>query len=282
MRSVLLDRANPGRYRYSSSLVCGLALLQCFTAEHQVRGIAEMAEALGLERSTAHRYASTHRELGYLEQTDRRKYRLSAKVLDIGLSMLESIPVRRASREALRELRDQTERTACLWVLTEGDVVCIDHWHGSGQGQYEVDAGTGLGTRLPSYCTAAGKALLANLPAAERKQTIRHLCLKRCGPKTLISKAALLAELERIGVSAFSADAARSVALEDEEVRAGRRAVAAAIVDKDGQPLAAIQLSAPASKYTLEQLASRFGPEVAAAAQQITPRLGSDEVRDNA
>ncbi len=218
MTTWVLGPNDPDRYRYSNSLMTGLALLGCFTPEHPVRGIADMADALGLGRTTAHRYACTHHTLGYLEHTANRKYRLSSGAWDVGFAMLDSLPVRRAARESLRELRDQTGRTACLWMLAEGELVCIDRWHGSGQGQYQVDAGIGLGSRLPSYCTAAGKALLARLPAAERKRTIRHLRLKRHGPKTIASKRALQAELERI----LGADAEQSIVFEDEEVAHGQ------------------------------------------------------------
>lgn len=72
-----LDPENPGKF--SSSLVAGLAMLTCFTPEHPVRGIADMADELDLGRSTTHRYATTLVTLGYLEQDPSRKYRLSPR-----------------------------------------------------------------------------------------------------------------------------------------------------------------------------------------------------------
>jgi DNA-binding IclR family transcriptional regulator len=149
-----LDPEHPGRF--SSSLVAGLSMLRCFTAEHPVRGIADMAEELDLGRSTTHRYATTLVTLGYLEQGPSRKYRLSSRVCDFGLSLLDSMMVRRVAREHLKVLRAQTRRTASLGVLWETEVAYIDHWHGSRQGQYAVDAGVGLGTRVPVHCSAAG------------------------------------------------------------------------------------------------------------------------------
>src|ERR1700691_3741637 len=53
--------------RYSQSLERGLAVLSCFTAEHPVLGIADIADGLGMSRSTTHRYASTLVVLGYLD-----------------------------------------------------------------------------------------------------------------------------------------------------------------------------------------------------------------------
>jgi DNA-binding IclR family transcriptional regulator len=149
-----------------------------------VRGIAEIAEELDFGRSTTHRYASTLARLGYLEQGPSRKYRLSSRVSDIGLSMLDSMVVRRVAREHLKGLRDQTGHTVSLGVLGGGQLACIDRWCGSRQGQYAVDVGVGLGTRLPVYCTAAGKALLARLPVAEQRDLIAGLRLTRRTSRT--------------------------------------------------------------------------------------------------
>ncbi len=258
-----LDPEHPGRF--SSSLVAGLAMLTCFTAEHPVRGIADMAEELDLGRSTTHRYATTLVTLGYLEQGPSRKYRLSSRVSDFGLSLLDSMVVRRVAREYLRELRARTGRTSSLGVLGGTEVAYIDRWQGSRQGQYAVDEGIGLGTRLPIHCTAAGKALLARLPEAEQRSLISGLRVGRRGPKTITTKTALRAELEQI--------AEQGVAIEDEELLAGRRAVAAAVLDKDGHAVAAVELAVPVQACSREELLAQFGPKVTATAQRIAAAL---------
>ncbi|HXB66143.1 MAG TPA: IclR family transcriptional regulator C-terminal domain-containing protein [Solirubrobacteraceae bacterium] len=260
-----LDPEHPGRF--SSSLVAGLAMLTCFTAERPVRGIADMAEELDLGRSTTHRYATTLVTLGYLEQGPSRKYRLSSRVSDFGLSLLDSMVVRRVAREHLRELRARTGRTASLGVLGGAEVAYIDRWQGSRQGQYAVDEGIGLGTRLPIHCTAAGKALLARLPEAEQRNAIAQLRLAKRGPKTIATKTALRAELGRI------TDEQDGVAIEDEELLAGRRAVAAPVLDKGGRAVAAVELAVPAKAYSREELLAQMGPKVAATAERIAVAL---------
>ncbi len=149
-----LDPEHPAKF--SSSLVVGLAMLRCFTAEHTVRGIADMAEELEVGRSTTHRYAATLATLGYLEQDTGRKYRLSSRASNIGLAMLESIAIRGVAREHLQELRAHTGRTVTLGILGGTKVACIDRWQGRLQGQYAVDVGIGTGTRLPVHCVWAG------------------------------------------------------------------------------------------------------------------------------
>ncbi len=190
-----------------------------------------MAEELDLGRSTTHRCATTLVSLGYLEQALSRKYRLSSHASDVRLSLLDSVEIRSAACEHLRKLRAQTGHTASLTVLGGIEVAYIDSWQGSRQGQYAVDVGIGLGTRLPVHCTAAGKALLACLPAAEQQELIAKLRLSRRGPKTITTKTALCTELERIAAEG-------GVAIEDEELISGRRDLVAAVVDTKGRPIA--------------------------------------------
>ncbi len=232
-----------------------------------------MAQVLDLGRSTTHRYATTLVALGYLEQGPSRKYGLSARAADTGFALFDSMPVRRVAREYLRALRARTGYTVNLAVLGGSEVVYIDCWHGSRQGQYAIDEGTGPGTHRPVYCTAAGKAILASLPAAEQNGLIAKLKLRRNGPKTLASKATLRAELECIATKG-------DVAVEDEELLADRRAFGAAVSGSDGSPLAAVELVVPAAGRTREELVAGFASPVLAAARRISQALhkqGSDK-----
>jgi IclR family transcriptional regulator, pca regulon regulatory protein len=256
------------------SLVAGLAMLACFTAERPVRGIADMAEELELGRSTTCRYATTLVTLGYLERDRSRKYRLSSRASDVGLSLLEAIRVRRVAREHLRVLRDKTGRTVSLGILDGIEVAYVDRWQGSRQGQYAIDQGIGVGTRVSVHCSAAGKALVASLPVAERLELVSELRLERHGPRTVATKKALRAELEQI--------ATRGIAIEDEELVRGRRALAAAVVDGGGVPVAAVELATPLRTCTREQLAETLVPDVIAAAQRIASGLRPIDVSEAA
>lgn len=265
-----LDPENPGRF--SSSLCAGLAMLSCFTPEHPVRGIADMAAALNLGRSTTHRYATTLVTLGFLEQGPSRKYRLAARVSDFGLALLDSMAIRGVARDHLRDLRAHTGRTVGLAMLDGAEVTYIDRWQGSRRGQYAIDLGVGVGTRLPAHCSAAGKALLARLPAAEQRELLGELRLVKRGPATIATKTALRAELDRIAATDGG------LAVEDEELIAGRCAIAAPILDGDGRPVAAIELAAPTDAFTPEQLVEQIGPRVLAAARRVTADLTREPV----
>ena len=93
--------------RYSQSLERGLAILGCFTPERPVLGIADIADELGMSRSTTHRYVITLVALGFLEQGASRKYRLGLRVTDLGMSALNSTGLREHARPYLEELRQR-------------------------------------------------------------------------------------------------------------------------------------------------------------------------------
>jgi IclR family pca regulon transcriptional regulator len=175
--------------------------------------------------------------------------------------------VRRVASEYLKELRARTGNTASLGVLGGTEVAYIDRWRGSRQGQYAIDVGVGLGTRLPVHCSAAGKALLARLPEAGQRELIGKLRLTKRGPRTITTKTALRAELERIAAEG-------GLAVEDEELLAGRRAIAAVVVDGEGAAIAAVELAVPAQAYARERLLKELGPRVATTGRRITVALG--------
>src|ERR1700678_4676918 len=97
--------------RYSQSLERGLAILGCFTPKRPVLGIADIADELGMSRSTTHRYVITLVALGYLEQGASRKYRLGLKATDLGMAALNATGLREHAREDLEDLRRRSSYT---------------------------------------------------------------------------------------------------------------------------------------------------------------------------
>jgi IclR family pca regulon transcriptional regulator len=259
------ETAEERRGRFSSSLRAGLAILNCFTAERTVLGIAMLADELNMSRSTTHRYASTLVALGYLEQDQSRRYRLAPRVADVGMAVLDSMELRPKARGPLRELREQTGRTVSLAVLDGSELRYVERLRGWRRGQHAVDMDIGAGARMPLYCTAMGKVLLAGLPEDERARLIAALELTRRGPNSITSKRALRAELEEVR--------AAGLAFGDEELAPGVRTLAAPIVGPDGEVVAAVGIPVPAAALSHEELREVLGPPLTAAAARISAAL---------
>jgi IclR family pca regulon transcriptional regulator len=248
--------------RFSSSLVAGLAILNCFSAEHPQLGIAALADRLNMTRSTTHRYAATLVALGYLEQDPARRYRLAPRVADLGLALLNSMALRLGAREPLQRLRAQTGRTVSMAILDGEHIRYVERLRGWRHGQHAADLELGLAARQPIHCTAMGKVLLAYLPGDRREGLIGELKLSRGGPPNAITgKGDLRVELERVRKTGLG--------VSDEEQAVGLRAIAAPVLDEEGLALAAIAVSVPTEAFSRRRLVSELGPAVRETAGRV-------------
>jgi DNA-binding IclR family transcriptional regulator len=261
--------------QYSKSLQRGLEILRCFTAEHPVLGISELADQLHGIRSTAHRYATTLVALDYLEQDRSRKYRLGARAADVGLTVISCMPILEHAWPVLQKLRLQTNYTVALGIIDGDEVLYLASLRGSRQGQHAVDLEVNVGSRAPLHCTAIGKAMLARLPDAQQNTLIAQMKLSKHAPNTITSKKALRVALGEISSEGLLADYKRrkpeaqqariasaiaaQLAVDDEESTPGIQAIAAPIISTQREVRGAIGLLAPRSVSTLDQLRSEHG-----------------------
>jgi IclR family pca regulon transcriptional regulator len=252
--------------RYSQSLERGLAILRNFTPQRPALGIADIADELGMSRSTTHRYVITLLALGYLEQDASRKYRLGLRVADLGMSALNSTDLRAHARPHLEQLRHSTSYAASLAVLDARDVLLVDRLRSFRSTGNATGLNLTTGSRVPPYCCSVGKLLLANLPESERHELIAEISLAKHGPNTITSKTALREELEEI----YDA----GLAIDDEELASNIYAIAAPVRDETRETVAAVGLATHSSAISLEEFVDVLSPHVVSAAERISAQLG--------
>ena len=252
--------------RYSQSLERGLAILGCFTSEHPVLGIADIADELGMSRSTTHRYVTTLLALGYLEQGRSRKYRLGLRVTDLGMSALNATGLRENVHPFLEELRERTGYTIGLAVLDGTEILYVDRARSWRRAERETDMGLYPGSRMPAYCTAMGKVMLAHLPEEVQRDLIAQLKLERNSPSTITSKQSLRAEFVRIVEDGY--------AVNDQELRPGLQAIAVPVRDESREVVAAVGIAASPEAISLVELTDALGPHLLSTAARISSRLG--------
>jgi IclR family transcriptional regulator, pca regulon regulatory protein len=252
--------------RYSQSLERGLAILEAFTPEQPILGIADIADRLGMSRSTTHRYVTTLVALGYLQQGARRKYRLGLAVTDLGLAALNATDLREHAHADLAELSQRTGFTMSIAVLDGDEALCVDRVQGLRRRLGAAGPDVKPGTKLPLHCTALGKVLLAHLPDAERRETVTRLELTHQGPNTITTKTTLREELEHV--------LEEGLAVEEEELAPGRVAIAAVVLNEASEMAAAIDMTASTNVIAIEELADALGPHLVSTADRISARLG--------
>lgn len=251
--------------RYSQSLERGLAILRAFTPERPWLGIAEIADELEMSRPTTHRYASTLVALNYLEQGPGRKYRLGMRAGDPGRSAVSSTSLRNLPHEILAELRDESSCTASIAVLHGRDVVYVDRARSAWQGQSEVAARLGRGSRVPAMGTAMGMALLSQLPEPERREAVEAYVSLR-GDKQSVSADKLMEELERVGEKGF--------AMADQVYVKGQLCVAAPVRSRSGEAVGAVDVAAPKARFSRARARDELAPLVLGSAGEMSKCLG--------
>lgn len=252
--------------KFSLSLERGLAIFELFTPERPVLGIADIATALGMSRSTTHRYIITFVALGYMEQVAKRKYRLGLRVTELGMSTLNATPLREHAHAALVELSNRSGYTLSLAVFDGPEIVGVDRVHGIRRGRSPANTDLEDNAHLPIHCAALGKILLAYMPANDREKLLAEIDLGRRTPNTIVSRTKLLAEIAQIP------DA--GLAVEDEELAQGRIAIAAPVFDMSGEITAALDMTARTPAMAVEELADALGPHLISTADGISARLG--------
>ena len=250
---------------YSQSLERGLAILAAFKPSQPLLGISDLARALTLNRSTAHRYVGTLTALGYLQQDrDTRKYRLGPRVLDLGFSAINSMKLPELAQPHLQHLSDETGNTVNMAVLDGTEIVYLVRVRSATAAQSEIDLDLHVGSRLPAYCTSMGKVLLAYLAD---DAALAEIELVKRGPNTVTRRRELLAELERVR--------ATGLAVNNEELAYGLRSIAAPVRGRSGAVEAAINLAVHRTMVSMDDLVARLGPALQHAAAEISARAGA-------
>jgi IclR family transcriptional regulator, acetate operon repressor len=246
--------SNPGL----SSVDNALRLLQ-LVGDRQALRVAEAADLLGVARSTAHRLLGALRERGFVVQ-DRPNgaYRPGPALYEAGLAAVNRIDIRRVARPVLEQLRDRTRETASLAVLEGTTVRFVD----CAEGPRSVRVGNRTGITRPAHASAVGKAVLACLSDAELDRRYPGAVLPPAGaPAALTDTAALRAEIGAVRAQGY--------ALNWEESTDGVCAVAVALRDTAGRPLAALGLAAPSSRTGDIAAVRAFAPAVLAGADLV-------------
>ena len=213
-----------------------LRLLRLFQDQEMIR-VNQVARDMGVSRSTVHRMLTTLSHHGFVEQDEfSRAYKPGPALVDIGLAVMANMDIPALSRETMLALRDETKETIHLAHLRGTDIVFLE----SIESQQMVRTGSRVGWSLPAHATAAGKALLADLPDEKLEALYPTLQLPRPTPNA----AGTLEELRR----QLAEVKTRGYAINNGESEADVSAVAAAVRDKKGRARAALVTTAPKSR----------------------------------
>lgn len=201
--------------------------------EHTSAGVTKIADAVDMPKSTVHVHLSTLKDRGYVVQNNSQEYRLSLRLLDMGMMVRETQEMYDEVLPKLDELAEETDEKAWWTVEQNGKAVFI----AKSVGKHGIQTNTRIGLHLELYQLAAGKAILANLPRKRREDILDSYDYPLTGVKT---RADLEADLEEIQD--------RGVAYGSEQFLQGVSGVGAALTDNAGNSYGAISVSGPSNR----------------------------------
>jgi len=242
---------------FVQSLERGLLVICAFDRDHAELTLSEVAGATRVARATARRFLLTLVRLGYV-RTDGRFFSLTPRVLELGYAYLSSMSLPEVAEPHLETLVAEVNESSSVSVLDDADVVYVARVPVS----RIMTVAISVGTRFPAYATSMGRVLLAGLPDTELEGYLAKVRIDRLTPRTVATVAALRTELARVRSQGF--------ALVDQELEEGLRAVAAPIRDRAGRVVAAVNISAHASRTSVESMRRKLLPPLLATAARIS------------
>lgn len=228
-----------------STLAKGLAALEWLARQQRDCRVVEVAQALGLARSNAHRTLQTLVECGWaLRNPATSTYRASLRLFELGALVDGAIDLKALLKPHLAALAQNCGETIHLASLEGADIVYLDKF----DSPLPVAAYSRIGGRAPACCVASGKALLAALRLDDTALQQRLGALQAYTVHSHTDYPALIAELDRTRT--------RGWAENREEWRIGVCGLGAPVFNAHGEPVAAIGMSVPSIRFTRSQAKS--------------------------
>jgi IclR family pca regulon transcriptional regulator len=253
-------KALPG----TQAVLRAMDLLKSFPAEQPERSLTELAQAVGLNRTTTYRLLTALQSEGMIER-EGAVYRLGPELMALGARASGSGSLRAAARLELATLAAEEDETFSIEVLVGRDVLILDE----ALGRRLLTTVPSLGTRWPAHATSTGKVLLAWAPEGVVDELLAEP-LPRLTPRTIVEPARFRKELTRVRQEGH--------AVTREELEAGFVAAAVPLLGMSGAVVAALSAGGPTVRLTAERVAGLV-KVLEPAAARISERLGYRSAR---
>lgn len=247
---------------FMGSLAKCFQVLEALNTAGRAVGLTELAQLAGLDRSGVQRITHTLRVLGYLRQDPATKaFRLSGRMLEFGHTVLATHQLRERAQPHLEALNRRTSETVNLMELEGDEIVYVARW----PSLHAVSVDLHVGSRLPAWCTAAGRAIFSLMEPADALVRLKAVRRSAMTPFTVTDLAGLRAALDQARE--------RGYALNNQEAFVGDLSVAAPLVDRQGHPLGAVNIAVPTPRWRLEDVLARLVPQLLKTATAINREI---------
>jgi IclR family acetate operon transcriptional repressor len=238
-----------------------LDILLCFTKDKPTLSLTEIAEQVGMHKSTIHRLLATLESKRFITRDKTSgMYQLGFLFIEFASIMLHGLDVQHWALPYLQQLSLQSGETVDLAILNHDHVVYLQVVEST----QRIKIAAAVGEQLPVFCTATGKAFLAYLPE-DRVRLILAQGMTKYTERTLDSPEELFKNLRETRERGF--------AISQQEYEKDINAVAAPIMDADGCPIAVIAIVGPSYRMSFERMLE-LGQIIQGTAEAIAREVG--------
>jgi IclR family transcriptional regulator, acetate operon repressor len=222
---------------------------------------ADLAADRRIPRASAYRiFKRLEQERVLVPEPGGRGYGEGRRLTDLAVALLTSSTRHGARHRVLQRVVEELGETCNLTMLCGSEIVYIDRV----ETDWPLRMHLSPGSRVPIHCTATGKLLLSLLPARRMSELIRAAPLRRYTEYTVTDPDRFVAALRRVREE--------SVGVDDEEFVAGMVGIAVPVLDREGQPRAALAVHAPKARFSVEHARQQL-PVLRKAAAALTGLL---------
>lgn len=238
-----------------------LLILETLARNGDYMGINEIVQETEMSQATVHRILGEMVTAGYVEKNESyRKYRVGLAAEILASYFMQSNTVVTFARDEMSRLNQLTGETVHLMTLSGNHVIYLykfDTIHPVGLMSY-------IGKTNPIHCTSGGKCILAYKPEEEITSYLQRSERQRFTENTLVTEEEIRKELALIKQ--------RGYALDNGEHHSNVHCISSTIFDRNGNPVAAISISAPSYRFTIEQ-AQSLAEEIKNSCKIVTQRM---------
>lgn len=246
---------------FVDAIARGFQVLSAFHGASGPLSLGEIASRSGLGRSAVQRIVHTLRHQGYLRRDPQdRGYLPGLRLLDHALDYQRLDPQIARVLPVLMELRRETGERVDFSLRDDLRLVYALRFQ-SKRGFYSASL---IGTSVPLYCTAGGRAVLSRLPRPDAEALLARSTLQPYSQRTLTDPQAIMAEVDLAREQGY--------ALAQQQIVAGEIALGVAVLDAAGLPLGAIHIAGSLGEWDAEGFARSFAALAMSAAGALNVR----------
>jgi DNA-binding IclR family transcriptional regulator len=238
-------------------------VLDLFTPAEPEWGVGEVAERLGIPKSSAHGLLATLCGIGLVRNVAGR-YRLGWRIVELNRTLYKTTGLLNGTDTVLRQLAEQVGATVELAALRHHDVAVLDRVVGASMRANDNRVG-----HRATANSACGKVLLAHAGTRAIGRFVDEVTLVPQTSHSITEESKFRSELNAVRL--------RGLAYDMEESSSGLCSVAAPIRDAEGTVHLAIGLTLPALSFRRDR--ELLGKSVQRSAARISHSVRSADGR---